>query len=133
MSATDTYGRIVTASNSGSYTITDSTGVNLTIEAPSIAAAVTTANGMAPSNWTPPPTPNPTTISTSAFLNRFTPAEQNAVWSSAITTPAIGVGLQTGLSDGTVNLLSTVTVAWMAALVTAGAITSARSTVILTP
>lgn len=85
--------------------------------------------------------PHPTTITSLAFFNRFTAAEQAAVQQAAAAAPAtLGVGLTHGLVAGTVNLAGcpsacqdTTLKAWMDGLVTAGAITSARESAILTP
>ena len=91
-------------------------------------------NSMQPSWYVPPTPPNPTVITSIAFLDRFTAAEQAAVQQAAAAAPStIGVGLTTGLAAGTIDLTSPVLIAWMNALVTAGAITSARETTILTP
>jgi hypothetical protein len=82
----------------------------------------------------PAPTPSPpTTISASAFLARFTQAEQEAVWAACASTPPLGVGLANGLAAGSIDLTSSVTQAWMVALVAAGAITADREAAILTP
>jgi hypothetical protein len=85
-------------------------------------------------------TPNPATLKSpptilqaAAFFARFTPAEQAAIQAAAAASPQIGVGLTLGLAQGYVNLLSPILAGWMAALVAAGAITSARSAVIMTP
>jgi hypothetical protein len=80
-----------------------------------------------------PTAPTPTTISTLAFINRFTPTEQEAVMAACSAIPALGVGLTTGLATGSIELTGSVVATWMAGLVAAGAITSGRSTTILTP
>lgn len=81
-----------------------------------------------------PVMPPPSTISTAAFVNRFTSAEQAAIQTAAETTPSIGLGLTMGLAKGTISLVGDpVVVAWMNALVSANCITSARMTAILTP
>ena len=88
-----------------------------------------------------PVVPHPTTITSAAFLARFTTAEQAAVQSAAAAAPGtIGVGLTIGMVQGTVNLagcpgacVNAQLKAWMDGLVSAGAITSARETAILTP
>lgn len=82
-----------------------------------------------------------TIITASAFLARFSPAEQAAVQQAAAAQPAtIGVGLTTGLAAGTINLTGCAAACadpklrpWMDSLVAAGAITAARETEILTP
>ena len=84
------------------------------------------------SKFTPPP--NPTVISAVAFLDRFTPAEQVAVQTAAVTNPAeIGTLLTVGMISGMIDLTDPKLITWIGALVTANAITSARSTEILTP
>lgn len=83
--------------------------------------------------WHPAPSPPPTTISAGAFLARFTSSEQEAVQTAAARTPAIALGLTMGLATGQIDLTGVTLKTWMAGLVTAGAITSARSTEILTP
>ena len=88
-----------------------------------------------------PVVPHPTSITSAAFLARFTAAEQAAVQAAAAAQPGtIGVGLTIGMVEGTVNLSGCPTACqntqlktWMDGLVTAGAITSARESVILTP
>lgn len=95
-----------------------------------------TAVPQASATCTPPAAPaNPTTITALAFFNRFTQAETQAIWKAAAadTTGAIGAGLTNGLAAGTITLTDPIVQAWMNALVTAGAITSARETAILTP
>lgn len=83
--------------------------------------------------WHPTPPPKPTTISAGAFLARFTPAEQEAVQTAAAGAPTIALGLTMGLATGSIDLTSGTLKTWMAGLVTAGAITAARSTTIMTP
>ena len=129
---TDAFGRTVTVVGT-QYVVTDGTGISLTVEAISDGAALTTINAMAPLGWSPPPAGAPETISALAFLQRFTPAEQAAVWQAAVSNPEIGVGLQTGLATGHITLTDPVVQAWMASLVTATALTSVRSATILTP
>jgi hypothetical protein len=76
----------------------------------------------------------PTVITTTAFWARFTPSEQTAVQQAAMSNPQIMSEMTFGLMAGQVNLTTGATLqAWMNDLVTAGAITSARMTVILTP
>jgi hypothetical protein len=83
---------------------------------------------------TPPPVPPPpVNISAGDFLNFFTPTEQQAVQTACLASPTLMLGLTMGLAQGTINLTSPVLAQWMAGLVTAGAITQARSTAILTP
>lgn len=95
------------------------------------AYLVWTAAGNKPD---PAPVPPPATqIQAAAFLARFTPVEQAAVQQAALANQQIALGLTMGLAQGYVDLTSPVLAAWMAALVTAGAITAARSAVIMTP
>lgn len=83
----------------------------------------------------PTPTPAPRTeISAAEFLARFTDAERLAVQTAAVAQPSIALGLTMGLAVGTIRLVGDpVTAAWMASLVTAGALTPDRKTQILTP
>lgn len=83
----------------------------------------------------PAPTPAPATrIGAAEFLARFTDAERLAVQTAAAAAPAIALGLTMGLAVGTIGLVDdAVTAAWMASLVTAGALTDDRKTQILTP
>jgi hypothetical protein len=86
---------------------------------------------------TPDPVPvvsPPSVISVQAFWARFTPTEQAAIEAAAATTPAIAQAMTFALVVGAVNLLTgPIVTSWMASLVSAGVITSARSTAILTP
>lgn len=137
----DSYGRAI-AAQGNVYTVTDThNGATFSVTAGSLAQALTTINAMRPSWYVPPTAPPPTTISTSDFLARFTAAERAAVQQAATAQPAtIGVGLTQGLVAGTVNLAGCPSACqdptlkgWMDGLVTAGAITAARETAILTP
>jgi hypothetical protein len=130
---TDSFGRTVTYLAGPDYNVTASDGTAFTVDADSLADALTTINAMAPAGWVATAPPAPTTISAGAFFGRFTPAEQAAVQAAAIASPAISVGLLMGAAAGQVSLTGAPLIAWMASLVTAGAITSGRSTVILTP
>ena|SRR5215469_13278697 len=78
---------------------------------------------------------NPTTIPTAAFLSRFTPTEQAAVWSAIgkDATGQLGALLTNGLANGQITLNDSKVTQFMAALVASGAITQARSTIITTP
>ncbi len=78
-------------------------------------------------------TTTPTVIPAGAFFARFTQTETSAVWAAAQANNAIGVGLMQGLANGQIDLTSPVLKTWLDGLVTAGVITSARETVILTP
>lgn len=75
----------------------------------------------------------PTTIPSIAFFNRFTQAETAAIWQAAVASPAIGVGLMNGLAAGQIDLTSAAVKTWLDGLVTAGVLTNARETTILTP
>lgn len=73
-------------------------------------------------------------ITAAAFLARFTDAERLAIQQAADATPSIALGLTMGLAIGTIRLQGDPVMAgWMAALVTAGAVTQDRATEILTP
>jgi hypothetical protein len=81
-----------------------------------------------------PAAPRPSVISVQAFWARFTPTEQGAIQAAASTNPAIAQAMTFALVVGQVNLLTgPIVTSWMAALVAAGVITSARSAIILTP
>jgi hypothetical protein len=76
----------------------------------------------------------PGVIPVNAFWARFTPTEQAAIQTASATTPSIAQAMTFAMLIGQVNLLGgPIVTAWMANLVTAGVITSARSTAILTP
>lgn len=83
----------------------------------------------------PAPTPAPRVeVSAGEFLSRFTDVERLALQTAADTHPSIALGLTMGLATGTIRLTGdAVVAAWMAALVTAGALTADRKTQILTP
>jgi hypothetical protein len=132
---TDNFGRTVTFTGNA-YVVTDprDPSVGISGSASSQAAAMYVVNSLRPAWYVPTPAPNPTVITSIAFLDRFTPAEQAAVQQAAASAPStIGVGLTTGLATGTIDLTGPALKAWMDALVTAGAITSARESTILTP
>nr|WP_321985300.1 hypothetical protein [uncultured Lichenicoccus sp.] len=94
-----------------------------------------------------PTVPNPTTISNSACMARFTTAELTAwetyVLTHSTTNPNIVLGATVGgatwawswtvLTGPQVTLTDSATVTAHAALVSAGILTAARSTAILTP
>ena len=67
------------------------------------------------------------------FLARFTATEQLAVQQAAANNPQIGVGLAMGLAIGRIDLNGPIQANWMAGLVTYGATTAQRGSVILTP
>jgi hypothetical protein len=90
-----------------------------------------TSSGNSPG--TPPPPPPPTTLTPYEFLERFTPSEQLAVQTVCSSNMTLLVGLTTGIASGSVSLSDPNVVNWVNGLVTAGAITSARATAILTP
>ncbi len=83
----------------------------------------------------PAPVPaKPSVIPVQAFWARFTAAEQAAIETAAAATPAIAHGMTFALAAGQVNLLGGgVNNTWMPLVVTAGAVTAARSAIILTP
>jgi hypothetical protein len=81
----------------------------------------------------PPVPPKPTSLTTGDFVSRFTQAEQIAVQTACLGNAQLTWGLTLGLALGTIDLNGATLAAWMAGLVTAGAITSARSTAIMTP
>lgn len=75
----------------------------------------------------------PSVISINAFFARLTAAEKAAIIAGMASRPAIAQAIvRAALSDG-VDLLAANTKAFMDTMVTAGFITAARETVILTP
>lgn len=82
----------------------------------------------------PTPVPSkPTSITAGDFLLRFTAAEQAAVQQACLASPQLMLGLTTGIALGSINLTGSNLATWMQGLVTAGAITQARATAIVTP
>jgi hypothetical protein len=75
----------------------------------------------------------PTNITSWAFLNRFTAAEQLAVQTACVSNMQLQVGLTQALADTTVDLTSPLVATWMAGLVAAGALSAARSAAIMVP
>lgn len=63
----------------------------------------------------------------SAFWNRFTPTEQQAVWLATVASGTLGIFLVTCLATGYIDTNSSDTTTWMSELVTANAITQARA------
>jgi hypothetical protein len=80
-----------------------------------------------------PVPPKPTTLSAGDFLARFTAAEQSAVQQACLANPQLMLGLTTGLAIGQIDLTGINLATWMQGLVTAGALTQARATAIITP
>jgi hypothetical protein len=82
-----------------------------------------------------PVVPNPGTIPLASFLGRFTQAQMATIWKAAQTdgTGQIGGGLMYVQSNQQITLTDPNITAWMAAVVTAGALTQAQATAILTP
>jgi hypothetical protein len=72
-----------------------------------------------------------TTISSGAFLTRFTAAEQGAIQQAALSSAPIALGLTIGLAYGTIDLTGATLSNWMQGLVTANVITPARALEIL--
>ena len=90
------------------------------------------ADGGVPDAYVPPPPP--TQLPTLVFMQRFTQPEMLSIQAAAATNPAIALGLTLGLATGTITLVDDLVVQnWMASLVTAGCISPARMTAILTP
>lgn len=84
---------------------------------------------------TPDPAPVPsvpsTVISSLVFISRFSPAEEQAIMTASQTSWAITLWITQMSAAGTIDVANTMVLAGMAALVTAGLITSERSTQIL--
>lgn len=86
--------------------------------------------GNTPTPYTPPPPPS--IISASAWLDRFTPAEQLAVQAACLSNPTIQLGLTVGLAQGWIDLAQPRAANWLALLVAEGAIDTARTAELLT-
>lgn len=72
-------------------------------------------------------------VTPGAFLARFTATEQSAIQAAALTNASVALGLTMGLATGYVDLTSQTCIQWVQGLVTAGVLTQARATAILTP
>jgi hypothetical protein len=80
----------------------------------------------------PVPTPPvPPSFTPGAFLALFTPQEQLAVQTACNSNMTLLLGLTTGIASGNIVLTSPAVIAWVNALATAGALTSARAAAIL--
>lgn len=86
---------------------------------------------------TPDPTPvppPPSIIPVAEFWARFFPAEQVAIQTAAVSNPAIAGAMAFAAVIGQVDLLAgPIVSSWTANLVSAGLITAARRSAILTP
>lgn len=78
-----------------------------------------------------PVPPVVTALPSDAWMARFTPAEQAAVWTAAAVHAQIGVGLTMGLARGVVDLASPTLQTWLDLCISAGAVTSDRRTTLL--
>lgn len=79
--------------------------------------------------------PNPTTIPAGEFFARFPAAALPAIWKAILAdgTGQLGVGLVNGLANQMIDLTSAVTASFVNSFVSAGVITQAEATAILTP
>lgn len=75
----------------------------------------------------------PTSIPAGEFLQRFTPAEQLAIQTAALTNAQLFLGLIQGLASGNITLTDPLVNAWLEGLVGVKALTEARKTAVLTP
>jgi hypothetical protein len=75
----------------------------------------------------------PNVIAARDFLDRFTAAEQTALWAGLAARPAVLGQLLLWIAGGHVDLNAAATKARLDVLVTAGVITAQRETAILTP
>jgi len=82
-------------------------------------------------NRAPAPVVN-TKLTRLAFRNRFTGAEKVAIYTAATTTPQLRIYLDDLMSVDYIDLSNADTIAGVNALATAGIITGARATSILT-
>lgn len=78
-------------------------------------------------------TTSPTVVPNAVFFGRWTATEVAAAWAASVGNPQLGAGLLNGLAIGAIDLSGAATSAWMDAMVTAGVLTAARKTTILTP
>lgn len=78
-----------------------------------------------------PPAPPPTIIPPSAFIDRFSAAEQQAVMTASQSSWQINLWLTKAVAATSVDVTDARTIAGMGALVTAGILTSARCAQIL--
>jgi hypothetical protein len=123
------------------YRLTSGTSVLRLADGASIPADVSNRDYWSYTQWlaagnTPDPAPippPPTEIPAGAFLDRFTPAEQQAVQQAAQASPAIALGLTMGLARGSIDLQGSFLSQWMQGLVDAHVLTPARALEILTP
>lgn len=87
-------------------------------------------------SFSPPVTPlvlKPSTMSPLAFQARFMPAEMTAIATAAMSSPAVFLFMLSMASAQVVDLHDPRTEAGLAALVSAGLLSDARRTEILTP
>ncbi len=80
-----------------------------------------------------PVIPPSTVIPPQELWGRFTSTEQAAIETAIVSNPDINRAIIFTIIQGEANLVGPIVTSWMAALVSAGAITSDRSDVILTP
>ena len=93
-------------------------------------AALSTFNGLAPEDYVPPAPPKPTTISARAFIARFSPDAQKAIFSSQDWQVQMFRALATA---GDIDLTSPELAADLAYCASLGLIPEAEIAGILTP
>jgi hypothetical protein len=125
---TDAYGRPVTCSGAGPVTCSVD---GATVTAPTIAAAITTLNGMAPASYVPPAPPPSTTIAPLDFMARLTPAEQTAIATASQSNAQILLFLLKLSGATQVDVTDPLTIAGVNAMVGAGLLTTPRGAQIL--
>jgi hypothetical protein len=110
-------------------------GYNPATQETHIAAAVAAGWTDVSASWPPAPAaPSaPTVISSSAFLDRFTDAEDIAIHTAAQTSAAVASFLTRLAVTKTIDLKNPKIEAAIKALVVANLLTAARETAILTP
>jgi hypothetical protein len=134
---------LLIASPASAQTLTDSFGTTITkagnvytrggvsVNAPSDAVALNTFNAMAPDGWVPPSRPPPTSISSSDFIKRLTPAERLAIATAGQSNAQILVWLTQLGAATTVIMSDPDLLAGVQAMVSAGLLTSQRAAQIL--
>lgn len=136
-SLTDTFGRTVTVSPEGAYTVTDPRdGFSATVRQPNDERALYTINAMRPAYLPLPPLPAVTKLSRADFLLRFTPADDpgllKRIIAAARSNDDIAQWLEIARSQDVIDLADPATRQGLDALVAAGLLSADRASQILT-
>lgn len=123
------------------YALTQTTAITRTSDGANIPAVQANTDYQAYLAWVAagntadpaPALPKPTTITPGAFFARFTAVEQAAIQGACAASPTLALGLTSALMLGYVDLTSPAVSTWLAGLVTAGALTSARAAAVVVP